>query len=83
MAFFCPLVGVALALLLTQLVPLSPVHQSILILFGALPPAVVNFMLAEQYNCEPDAVASMVLIANIGALLSLPLVLLFVLSSTV
>ena len=83
MAFFCPLVGVALALLLIQLVPLSPVHQSILILFGALPPAVVNFMLAEQYNCEPDVVASMVLIANIGALLSLPLVLLFVLSSTV
>ena len=82
MAVFCPLVGVALALLLIQIFPLSPVHQNILILFGALPPAVVNFMLAEQYDCEPDAVASMVLIGNVGALISLPLVLYYVLSST-
>ena len=81
MAVFCPLVGVALALLLIQIFPLSPVHQNILILFGALPPAVVNFMLAEQYDCEPDAVASMVLIGNVGALISLPLVLYYVLSS--
>jgi len=81
MAVFCPLVGVALALLLVQVFPLSPVHQSMLILFGALPPAVVNFMLAEQYDCEPDAVASMVLIGNVGALISLPLVLYYVLSS--
>ena len=80
MALFCPLVGVSLALLLIQFVPLSSTHQSILILFGALPPAVINFMLAEQYDCEPDAVASMVLIANLAALLSLPLVLYFLLS---
>ncbi len=85
MAVFCPIVGVGLALILIQvvplLVPLSVVHQNILILFGVLPPAVINFMLAEQYDCEPEAVASMVLIANIGALVSLPLVLFFVLSS--
>lgn len=80
MAVFCPLVGVSLALLIMQFITLTPLHQSILILFGALPPAVINFMLAEQYQCEPDAVASMVLVANIAALVSLPLVLFFVLS---
>ncbi len=80
MAAFCPIVGVSLAVMICQLVSLSPLHQSILILFGALPPAVINFMLAEQYNREPEAVASMVLIGNIASVLSLPLALWFVLS---
>ena len=34
-AVLCPLVGVALALLLIAIIPLSPLNQSILILFGA------------------------------------------------
>ncbi|RBP52641.1 AEC family transporter [Arenicella xantha] len=81
MAMFCPMVGVALALLLIELIPMSAMHQNILILFGALPPAVVNFILAEQYQTEPDAVASMVLIGNFFAVISLPVVLFFVLSN--
>ncbi len=83
MAAFCPIVGVLLAVILCQLVSLSPLHQSILILFGALPPAVINFMLAEQYNRDPEAVASMVLIGNIASVVSLPLALWFVLSGGV
>lgn len=81
MAVFCPVVGVALALLLIQIFPMSDLHQSILILFGALPPAVINFMLAEQYQTEPDTVASMVLIGNLFAIISLPIVLYFVLAN--
>jgi len=81
MAVFCPLIGVSLAVLLCQIIPMSPLHQKILILFGALPPAVINFMLAEQYGREPEAVASMVLIGNMASIISLPLVLLFVFSS--
>jgi len=81
MAAFCPIVGMSLAVLICQIVPLSQLHQSILILFGALPPAVINFMLAEQYNREPEAVASMVLIGNIASVVSLPLALWFVLSA--
>lgn len=79
-AVLCPLVGVSLALLLCAIIPLSPLHQSILILFGALPPAVINFMLAEQYQRDPDAVASMVLIGNMGAIIALPMVLILVLA---
>lgn len=81
MAVFCPVVGVALALLLLQVFPMSDLHRSILILFGALPPAVINFMLAEQYQTEPDTVASMVLIGNLFAVVSLPIVLYFVLAN--
>lgn len=79
MAVFCPVVGVSLALLLVALIPLSPLHQSILILFGALPPAVINYMLSEQYDCEPDQVASIVIIGNLASVISLPLALLLVL----
>jgi predicted permease len=80
MAIFCPVVGVSLAMLLVQILPLSPLHQNILILFGVLPPAVINFMLAEQYNSDPDKVASMVIIGNLASLISIPSVLYFVLS---
>jgi len=79
MAVLCPLIGVPLALLFLELVPLSPLHAKILILFSVLPPAVVNFMLAEQYQQDPDKVASMVLIGNLMAIVSLPLVLWLVL----
>ena len=80
MAAFCPVVGIALALLIASILPLSPLHQSILILFGSLPPAVVNYMLAEQYKCAPDQVASMVVIGNLAGVVSLPVALLIVLS---
>jgi predicted permease len=83
MAAFCPIVGIGLAVLICQVVPMSALHQSVLILFGALPPAVINFMLAEQYNREPEAVASMVLIGNIASVVTLPLALLLVLSGWV
>ncbi len=83
MAAFCPVVGMSLAVLLCAVIPLSSLHQSILILFGALPPAVINFMLAEQYNRDPEAVASMVLIGNMASVISLPLALWFVLSGVV
>ena len=80
MALFCPIVGVALAYSIIYFMPLSSLHQNILILFGALPPAVINFMLAEQYNAEPEKVASMVLIGNIVSVLSIPLVLFMIIA---
>ena len=38
-----------------------------------LPPAVLNFMVAEQYNQEPGKVASIVLIGNTLSILFVPL----------
>jgi predicted permease len=81
MAVFCPVIGVLLALLICQFLPLSELNQNILILFGVLPPAVVNFMLAEQYDCEAEKVASMVLIGNLTSIVSIPVVLFLVLST--
>jgi len=81
MAVFCPVVGVPLALLICQILPLSELNQNILILFGVLPPAVVNFMLAEQYDCEAEKVASMVLVGNLASIVSIPVVLFLLLSA--
>jgi len=79
-ALFCPIVGGVLAYLITLILPLSELHRNILLLFGILPPAVVNFMLAEQYNNSPEKVASMVLIGNLVAVLSIPIMLLLILT---
>ena len=52
---------------------------TLLLVFGALPPAVLNFLFAERYKQEPERVASIVLIGNLAALLFLPLALALVL----
>lgn len=70
-----PLSGMAVAWLLVSAIPLPPLDRSLVLLFGALPPAVLNFILAERYRQEPDKVASMVLIGNVAALVFLPIAL--------
>jgi hypothetical protein len=69
----CPLTGIAMAALLSPVLGLDPLQQGLLLLFGCLPPAVLNFMVAEQYNQEPGKVASIVLIGNLMAVLFVPL----------
>ena len=68
----CPLTGIALAGLLAPILDLDPTQQGLLFVFGCLPPAVLNFMLAEQYGQEPAKVASIVLIGNMMAVLFVP-----------
>lgn len=74
-----PVVGMALAWVLLQMLELPPREQALLLVFGALPPAVLNYMFAERYNQEPDKVASMVLIGNLAAVVFLPIALALVL----
>ena len=59
---------------------LNPQQEAMLILFGALPPAVLNFIFAERYNQEPAKVASIVIIGNALTIISIPLTLAYVLS---
>lgn len=40
-----------------------------------MPSAVLNYMLAEQYQQEPHKVASLVLMSNLGSLVVMPIVL--------
>ncbi|MAW57586.1 MAG: AEC family transporter [Oceanospirillales bacterium TMED33] len=74
-AIWCPLVSLVIAFLLKPLLNLNPIQWSVFLLFAALPPAVLCFMLAEQYKQEPTRVASIVLIGNIAAIVWIPLAL--------
>jgi len=69
----CPLTGLAMAALLAPLLGLNAMQTGLLYLFGALPPAVLNFMVAEQYRQEPGKVASIVLIGNVMSVLFIPI----------
>ncbi len=74
-----PVSGILIAWLLSKLMELQGVNKSVLIIFGALPPAVINYVFAERYNQRPNEVAAIVLIGNIAAVAILPLVLAWVL----
>lgn len=75
----CPLTGFAVAALAAPVLHLDPTQQGLLIVFGCLPPAVLNFMVAEEFRQEPAKVASIVLIGNLLAVVFIPLGLTFAL----
>lgn len=74
-----PLTGIVMVLVLSPFLGLDSMQQSILLVFGALPPAVLNYLMAEQYRQEPEKVASIVLLGNLSALIVMPIVLFFAL----
>ena len=78
-AVLCPLSGLLIALPFVQLVPLPDSQVPLLILFSVLPPAVLNFMVAERYGQQPHRVASIVLVGNLSSVLVIPATLWFIL----
>jgi hypothetical protein len=74
-ALICPVSGLIIAMLFLQVVALPAEQIPILLLFSALPPAVLNFLVAERFNQEPQKVASIVLIANFASIVVIPAVL--------
>jgi predicted permease len=78
-AILRPLAGMLIAAGVIQLLGLQGRDAAMLLVFGALPPAVLNFLFAERYKQEPQRVASIVLIGNLAALIFLPLALAWVL----
>lgn len=74
-----PAAGLLIAWAITPLLGLHGRQADLLLLYGALPPAVANYLFAERYHQEPGKVASIVLIGNLAAIFTLPLVLSFVL----
>jgi len=72
-AVVCPVAGMAGAYL-AQLVLRLPSEQfAQLMLFASLPPAALNYLLAERYQQEPGRVASLVLIGNAFSIVFVPL----------
>lgn len=71
----CPLSGVIMAVFAYWLLDLNNNHFAQLLVFSALPPAVLNYMYAELYQQEPSKVASIVLVGNLMSVLIIPIAL--------
>ena len=69
----CPLTGLVVAAAFAWATGMDRMQQGLLLLFGCLPPAVLNFMVAEQFRQEPAKVASIVLIGNALSMVFVPL----------
>ena len=72
-AVACPVTGMIMAAVLAPVLGLDHLQAGLLMLFGCLPPAVLNFMVAEQFRQEPARVASIVLIGNTLSVLFVPI----------
>ncbi|MBT3277203.1 AEC family transporter [Candidatus Thioglobus sp.] len=78
-AIFKPLSGLIAVVLVMPWINLNELNSALLIIFAILPPAVLNFMVAEKYDQEPKSVASIVLIGNLSSIITLPIALYFLL----
>ena len=78
-AILCPLSGILIALSVISIFDYTPMQISLLILFGSLPPAVVNAIMAEQYGHDSSVVASIVAVGTLFSIVSIPAVLYFLL----
>ncbi|MFZ1570514.1 MAG: AEC family transporter [Thiolinea sp.] len=74
-----PAAGLLCALSLLPVLQLSAVEAGVLLVFAALPPAVFNVLVAEKYQQEPEQVASLVMLGNLGSLIIIPATLWFAL----
>ena len=72
-AFARPVIGLLVAVPLAWAMGLEGNARAQLILFAALPPAVMQFLLAERYQQEPERVAAMILLGNALAVVSVPI----------
>ena len=70
-----PLIGLAIGIPLARALGIEGAARGQLLLFAALPPAVMQFMLAERYHQEPDKVAAMIMLGNALAVVFVPLAL--------
>jgi len=81
-ALLRPAAGLLVIAPVLWLVDLGGLKGAQLVLFAVLPPAVLNYILAERYNQEPEVVAALVIWGNLLSLLVIPLTLVFLLPTT-
>ena len=67
--------GFAAANVAVHLIGAEGVNRQVLLLYGALPAAVVNFVLTEKYRQDPALAASIVVISTFISIFTIPVVL--------
>ncbi len=66
--------GFAAANIAVNLIGAEGVNRQVLLLYGALPAAVVNFILTEKYRQDPGLAASIVVLSTFISVLTIPVV---------
>lgn len=72
-AIICPIAGIAVALLIAPLLSITDLQRGLLFVFASLPPAVLNFLVADRNKQDPELVASIVLLGNLSAMIFVPI----------
>jgi predicted permease len=72
-AIICPVAGLAVALLIAPLIVMTDLQRGLLFVFASLPPAVLNFLVADRNQQDPELVASIVLLGNLSAMVFVPI----------
>ena len=71
--------GISLALAAVWILDLEGAARGVVLIQGAMPIAVLNYLLAARFNRQPEFVASLVFLSTLLTLVTIPLVLTFVL----
>lgn len=67
--------GFGAAVIAVNLVGAQGVNRQVLLLYGALPAAVINFVLTEKYGQDPHLAASIVVLSTFLSVFTIPVVL--------
>jgi predicted permease len=78
-AILSPLLGLIAAVPFIFMFELPKEQWQMVWIFAALPPALLNYLVAERFQQEPDKVASIVMFANAASIFIIPTVLFFIL----
>ena len=74
-ALLCPLSSLIVLWPLLGVFDLEPAQRGLLLLYAALPPAVMNYILADRYGQDPGLVSAIVVGGNLASLAFVPLAL--------
>ena len=66
--------GFLTASIVVQLIAAQGVNRQVLLLYGALPAAVINFVLTEKYGKDPELAASIVVLSTFISVVTIPIV---------
>ncbi|MPZ77050.1 MAG: hypothetical protein GEU77_11060 [Deltaproteobacteria bacterium] len=66
--------GFLVASIVVNLIGAEGVNRQVLLLYGALPAAVINFVLTEKYGQDPELAASIVVLSTFISIFTIPVV---------
>jgi predicted permease len=64
--------GFAAAVAGVKLIGVEGINRQVLILYGSLPAAVINFLLTEKYRQDPELAASIVVLSTMISVITIP-----------